>query len=308
MLKKLLFISFISLGIMILSFQQAHAQNTAVITSTSYDPPMLPEGAPGQLVTFSISGIGRQLTSSLIADRFPLPTVLGGISIELDFEGNLIPLLSVEPRLSMERVNEGFVLVTAQIPYETGLEPRFHFVSVIEAGRVVYSTRFNLVRNKIHVLRTCDTLLSQRAGTCDTSLVFHLNGSLVTKENPAKAGEHLVMYAVGLGRPDSLVKSGEPAPGLATVTRLRMDFVFAVNTLPRDIRRFDDAVLTRPDFAGLVPGLVGLYQINFQAPSFPSTLPKCDEVNRSNLTITIGLPPTAQGAGSFDGVGICVTP
>ena len=58
-----------------------------------------------------------------------------------------------------------------------------------------------------------------------------------------------------------------------------------------------------PAFAGLTPGFVGLYQINFVVPPPPpGTLPclSLDGRVTSNLTVSIG-------AGlSFDGANICV--
>jgi uncharacterized protein (TIGR03437 family) len=287
--------------IVLLLTQQTQGQNSAVVTGAGYDPPMLPQGAPGQLITFSISGVGRRLTQSVVADKLPLPTVLADISISFD-DTYLIPLLSAEP------LGDGFTLVTAQIPYEANLGLPFHGISVLEAGKVVSSTRFILRENNTHILRFCDILFQQRGGACDSWLVYHLNGSPVTADNPARSGENLVLYAVGLGNPSGTVKSGEPVNGIFTVPGLRMDFTFAPNTFPKNITKVDDRLLSRPVFAGLVPGLVGLYQVNFQVPAVPPSLPKCDEITKSNLTVTIGLLPTFRSGGSFDGVGICVAP
>lgn len=283
---------------------QIAAQNTAAVIGTSYDPIDISKGSPGQLVTFSISGVGQRLTGEVIADKLPLPTVLAGISISLDFETNFIPLLRIEP------LQEGVVLVTAQIPFEAPLSgPRFHVVFVIADGKVITSTRFNLVENDAHILRTCDTLFSQRAGTCDTWLVFHLNGRLVTADDPARPSETLVLYAVGLGVPEGAAKTGEATVVPGPVPRLNLDFNFTPNALPKNITKIDERLLTKPLFAGLAPGLVGLYQVNFQVPATVSaSLPRCDEVTRSNLTITIGLPLSSRSGGSFDGARICVQP
>jgi uncharacterized protein (TIGR03437 family) len=297
MLKRAIAISFLFICFLTCS---TLAQNTAAIIGTSYDPPRIPEGALGQLVSFSVSGVGKQLSGRVNASQLPLPTTLAGISVAIDSENGLIPLLSIEP------AGAGITIITAQIPYELRLQIPFHVVMIIEDGKVVGSTRFNLLENNIHILRTCDALFAERGGDCSSSLVYHLNGTLVTAENPAGPNEHLVMYAVGLGRPDAPVRTGVAAEGLNTVSRLRLDFVFGGNVRPRDIRRLSDAVTIKPDYAGLAPGLVGLYQINFRVPALPNQLPKCDELIKSNLTITVGLPPSDLRGGSFDGVGICV--
>ncbi len=281
--------------------QPVKAQDSAAIITTSYDPPRV-QGALGQLVTFTISGIGRQLTATVEASSLPLPTTLAGISLGVNSETSFIPLLRIEP------LGNGVAFVTGQIPFEISIEPRFHVVYVIEEGRTVATARIQVLPNNIHILRTCDSLFGQRAGACDTSLVYHLSGELVTPENPARPGENLVIYAVGLGQTERAVRSGEATPGPANVPALRVDFNFGANLLPRDIRNLNQDQLTKPAYAGLIPGLVGLYQINLQVPSLPASLPQCDELNRSNLTITLGLPPGFRTTGSFDGVGICVAP
>jgi uncharacterized protein (TIGR03437 family) len=79
--------------------------------------------------------------------------------------------------------------------------------------------------------------------------------SLVTSSNPAKPGEYLVMYLVGMGATNPAVASGAASPTspLAKVT--------AQPTVMLDSQ---SCTVT---FAGLTPNFVGLYQIDFQVPS-----------------------------------------
>ena len=79
--------------------------------------------------------------------------------------------------------------------------------------------------------------------------------SLVSSSNPAKPGEYLVIYSVGMGATDPAVVSGTqtPASPLAKVTNQP---AVTVGSQPASIA-----------FAGLTPGFVGLYQINFQVPA-----------------------------------------
>lgn len=83
----------------------------------------------------------------------------------------------------------------------------------------------------------------------------HADFSLVSSASPAKPGEYLVMYLVGLGATNPSVASGAPAPTspLASVTVTPMVTVGG-----------STATVT---FAGLTPGFVGLYQIDFQVPT-----------------------------------------
>ena len=83
----------------------------------------------------------------------------------------------------------------------------------------------------------------------------HLNGTAVTTASPGKPGEYLVMYLVGLGATNPPVPSGHAAPSnpLANVT---VTPVVMVDSQPSNVY-----------FAGLTPGFVGLYQIDFQVPT-----------------------------------------
>jgi hypothetical protein len=62
------------------------------------------------------------------------------------------------------------------------------------------------------------------------------------------------------------------------------------------------ALLPKPLFAGMAPGSVGAYQINFIVPPVTNSVPNCDQysVVSSNLTVTV------FSVNSSDAVGICV--
>ncbi|MBZ5608865.1 MAG: hypothetical protein LAP38_11435 [Acidobacteriia bacterium] len=90
----------------------------------------------------------------------------------------------------------------------------------------------------------------------------HLKGqhnadfSLVTSANPAKPGEFVIMYVVGMGATDPSVPSGKPAPGVEPLARVTVQPTVTVDNQQAHIA-----------FAGLTPGLVGLYQVTFQVPA-----------------------------------------
>jgi uncharacterized protein (TIGR03437 family) len=79
-----------------------------------------------------------------------------------------------------------------------------------------------------------------------------LDYSLVDASHPAKPGEYLIMYLAGMGATNPSVASGAVSP-LAPVT--------AQPTVTVDSQAAAIA------YAGLTPGSVGLYQINFQVPA-----------------------------------------
>jgi uncharacterized protein (TIGR03437 family) len=82
----------------------------------------------------------------------------------------------------------------------------------------------------------------------------HGDFSLVTPQNPAKPGEFLVIYLAGLGSTSQTVTDGSASPSspLARTTNAPVVTV--------------DGKSAPVFFAGLTPGLAGLYQINFQVP------------------------------------------
>ncbi|HYP05233.1 MAG TPA: peptidylprolyl isomerase [Bryobacteraceae bacterium] len=95
---------------------------------------------------------------------------------------------------------------------------------------------------------------------------------------PAKAGETLTFYGVGFGAVDSGPVGGRLAQGLPRVVA-PVQFFFGDRE-------------ARVDYAGLVPGLVGLYQFNVVVPSGLGSqdLPLRVTVGGANLTQTLYIP------------------
>lgn len=79
--------------------------------------------------------------------------------------------------------------------------------------------------------------------------------SLVTSSNPAKPGEYLIMYLVGMGATNPPVASGAASPSSPPAS---------VTLQPTVTVGSQTATV---EFAGLTPGFVGLYQVNFQVPA-----------------------------------------
>ncbi len=93
------------------------------------------------------------------------------------------------------------------------------------------------------------------------SYAVHENWStLVTSENPARPGEVIHMYAIGYGPVDGRVETGKPTPG-DRLYRITTPCDWQAVGVPNDPRPFE--VL----FAGLAPGLIGTYQLDFRIPA-----------------------------------------
>jgi len=85
--------------------------------------------------------------------------------------------------------------------------------------------------------------------------VAHPTGELVSASSPARPGQVLIIYAAGLGPLDGEIRAGQAAPSDRLLnTRL-------------SVRVKVGGAMVTPAFAGLVPGLAGLYQVNVQLPS-----------------------------------------
>ena len=77
---------------------------------------------------------------------------------------------------------------------------------------------------------------------------------------PARAGDVLTIYAIGLGATSPAVSSGQPSPTAEPFARL-------TSTPTVDFGAGIFPVQVTPSFAALTPGYAGLYQINVTVPS-----------------------------------------
>jgi len=103
-----------------------------------------------------------------------------------------------------------------------------------------------------------------------SGVVVHNAGyTLVSAERPLVPGEFAFVYAAGLGRVTNEPATGAGAPFLPLAATLA-DVQVSIAGLPCDVQ-----------YAGLAPGLVGVYQVNFRVAA---TLPSGPQ----DLVITTG--------------------
>jgi hypothetical protein len=132
-----------------------------------------------------------------------------------------------------------------------------------------------------HIVRAdCDTILGgSGAVNCPEPSITHADGTLVgtgcgyALNHPAEPGETIVIYAVGLSSTNPPVKTGDaapsPGPTMAS-TSVPMFLSFLVSPPPSAVDR--PSVWSPangpvyPEYVGLVPNYVGLYQINLKVP------------------------------------------
>ncbi len=193
--------------------------------------------APGSLITIR----GRNFTTvSEVAGPPPLPTFLGGACVTVN-ANTLVPMIRISP-----------TEIGAQLPYGLGAG-----ASMIVRGPGGTSRPFSL-----SVLAGAPAVFRDGQAGPQTGLatvVRAKNNQLATLANPLHPEEVVIIYLTGLGETSPRVTAGHPAPAepLATVIA-QPEVTLGGVGLPIE-------------FAGLVPGQVGVYQINARIPFWVPT-------------------------------------
>jgi uncharacterized protein (TIGR03437 family) len=182
---------------------------------------------PGNIVQIYGSGLASQIQTP---GSLPLPTILNGSSVLIG--GVEAPLFYVSPGQ-----------INAQIPAE--LDANKQYQVIVNANGALTTPQ------PIQLTNAVPSILEFSSGAV---VAQHLDGTLIGDSSPAAQGEYVVIYLSGMGATDIPVPSGTAAPTspLANVVDVP---IATLNGNP-----------VKLVFAGLTPGLVGLYQINFQIP------------------------------------------
>jgi uncharacterized protein (TIGR03437 family) len=274
--------------------------------------------APGQVITVFAAGVGSTLTHPVFAGAGNWPTSLAGISVTIQqgkdipapiFEVNPIPTCGSCGVMTAITIQIPYGLIIACGPSLTAcpevLVLTGFFVS--ENGVAGALSELTPLADQVHILTVCDTVLPGASGyspggglPCQPE-VTHGNGALVSNTNPAKVGEELAAYAVGLGATNPPVLAGHPATQpVPTAETLTLEF---------SSPSFTGIAPNKPVaalFAGVTAGYVGLYQINFIVPPLQSGALACASGAAPDLVPT-NLTVSVIGSASSDGAAICVS-
>lgn len=280
--------------------------------------------APGQLITFFLTGVGSLGTQERIqANQLPLPTVLAGLSATVtQTVGNMskqLPVLSVAQNniCADQNATSAKCLITAltvQMPSDLAIPnpaaesaaPQTTQVTISKDGTPSQAFLVFPVAVNGHILTTCDTTAANPTADC-SPVITHADGSSVSSSAPVKVGETVVVYALGLGATTPSAPEGQatPTPAPTTMTQFALTFEYAnpLGLLPSSLQTSSPFLRPVISFSGLTPGEVGLYQINFtvQAPSIAA--PSCSEGLEPNLTIKL---VTALSGAVSDSAEMCV--
>ncbi len=175
--------------------------------------------APGSIASL----FGADLSdTAATASVDPLPQTLAGVTLLCS--GHLLPLLYVSPQQ-----------INFQVPGD--LQPGQYRVELRRSGSPTVTVELNLTRNAPGLF-----------------LAAHPDGSPVTADSPARAGETILLYGTGLG-PSQPV----PLDGFRVSAAPPFPLVDPVVALV-------GGRVVSPEFAGLAPGTAGIALVRFQVP------------------------------------------
>jgi uncharacterized protein (TIGR03437 family) len=206
----------------------APPQITAVVNTADRSQPL----TAGGLITVLGSNLSQATVSANAGGT--LPTVLGGSCVTVN--GSVIPLFLVSPPQ-----------INAQLPLTVG--PTGVLIVYAPGG---VSNPFNL-----NIQPTAPSVLQVPSGPGSTILVpavFREASSLpVNLVDPIHKGDHLIIYASGLGPTDPPVDAGSVSPNPPAIVLFKPVVTLGGVTCP-------------VTFAGLTPGQIGVYQIDVNVP------------------------------------------
>jgi len=190
--------------------------------------------SPGSI--FSVFGSAMAGSTPGAAASLPLPVTLAGASLLVG--GVTVPLYYS----SAGQIN-------AQIPVELAANSRPQVV-----------VRLSLPGNNAITVPESIVLDTARPGIFlvdaqGQGVIIDLQGRVVNSAAPATAGDVLVVYATGLGATNPRAETGKASPGDPPGVVVVQPTV-TIGGISAPVQ-----------FAGLTPGLVGLYQVNVQVPA-----------------------------------------
>ncbi|HUJ19885.1 MAG TPA: hypothetical protein VLX58_00130, partial [Bryobacteraceae bacterium] len=197
--------------------------------------------APSSGSLVSVYGLNFGDDEMVQAQTLPLPATLGNLSLLVN--GRPIPLFSITPWQ-----------VSGHLSQSTPAGPATFQV------RLTDGTASNKITADVQASAPAVFMYSAPGSQSGTvywqAAAFHAGtATAADAEHPAAAGERLETYGTGLGQTNPTVAAGVASPASPPARAVVTPSV-TIGNQP-----------ARVTFAGLVPGLVGVYQINVVVPS-----------------------------------------
>ena len=324
-------------ALLILPLCPIFAQNAALPISIGYTEPAAFRAAPGQVVTLFLDDISAGADGRFRAAQAgigDLPQSLAGISVritQLDGSEMQAAIFAVQQKrlcgLSGLQAGDAgclLTLVKAQIPFELPGGPVLSdqtnytlplpaLISIDVDGRRGRGFPLQPVPDNGHVLTTCDASWDTSSSSVCDRQVFHPDGSPVTQNAPAQAGETLNVLLYGLGRTDPMVQTGRPSPDGAVITDLIPNFPrVTLGIVTNFVNALSSAPPTafNPETANAIPfpitsasllsDQIGIYKLSFTLPGLKDPVIPCGGDRRSNSILFV---TTSQ---HVEAIGLCV--
>lgn len=218
----------------------------------------VPDVAPGSIA--SIYGEQFSYKEPATFTKAPIDTTLDGVRVYVN-------------DVAAPVYYGSYGQINFQVPFEA--QQGTALVRVEREGRAGNSVSMNINAREPRIL---PHIGRYGAITFADGVTLPLPSSYGPQYHPAKAGDGIVIYAIGLGATAPAVATGAVAP--------TAELAWATGTTKVSLGVGLSYATVDTLYAGLSPGYVGLYQVNFIVPE---NAPKGDEVN-----VTIQMPGGVQ--------------
>ncbi len=217
-----------------------------VVNSASFLPATA-SIAPGELL--ALYGTGLAPTRLITQGGQTFPTSLGGVSVTIN--GIACPMFYISS-----------TQMSVIVPYEVALnQTGLANIQVNNNG-----TLSNVVQ--MYLTDASPGSFSQTSNGIGYAAAEHVNGQLITPDNPAQPGETIEMFLTGLGTVTPPIANGAVGPS----TPLSWSDLYNAGNLSVFFNDYGPDGSTGNqgtiEYAGLAPTLAGLYQFNVQVPAY----------------------------------------
>ncbi|MBZ5618225.1 MAG: hypothetical protein LAQ69_05725 [Acidobacteriia bacterium] len=235
--------------------------NPVGVVNAASSAPFTAGIAPGELLTL----YGTNLSADTqIASVVPFPTTLAGVQVT--FNGIAAPIYYATPGA-----------ISAIVPY--GVTTSIAQIQVINN---------NVPSNTVTAFTalTAPGIFTSSQTGLGAGAVLHSDYSLVTAAHPALVGETVAVFLTGLGAVTPTIPDGSAGP-IST-------YSLASNT----ITAFVGGVKASVGYAGLAPGLAGLYQVNLTIPTGLTAGNSALDISGPDSYTSEAVIPVATGSSS----------
>jgi uncharacterized protein (TIGR03437 family) len=204
------------------------SQNGVVSLASQTTP--IGQGSP-------ISIYGRNLGTEASSSDASMPSMMGGVCVTVGTR--MLPLSMTSP-----------AQINAQVPQDIAVGS--YQVVVRNVVQKVASTAATFRVQKYAPAVLVDSKTGQAS-------IYHDDGKLVTKDNPASRDDRLHIFAAGLGPVKNLrTNAGQPAPSTPVLDADPVKVYFDNPTIKESEMDVEETIL--------MPGMVGVYRIQVYVP------------------------------------------